>query len=151
MHANDSHKQPEKGKPMITDIAHICIAAHDLNATERFYCEGLHLRKCFDFLKEGTRIGFYLEVTAGRYIEVFLRDYVESDNCCPIMHLCLQVKDIDSVRRHLIEFGAEVTEKKLGADNSWQLWAKDPGGVRIEFHQYTPNSSQLTGKNCVLD
>ncbi|OGV68596.1 MAG: hypothetical protein A3K19_11515 [Lentisphaerae bacterium RIFOXYB12_FULL_65_16] len=43
-----------------------------------------------------------------------------------------------------------VTDKKLGADQSWQFWVTDPGGVRIEFHQHTENSSQRTGKDCIV-
>lgn len=55
------------------------------------------------------------------------------------------------VRRCLGAGGYAVTEKKLGADQSWQAWTTDPSGVRIEFHQYTAHSSQVTGKDCVLD
>ncbi len=39
----------------------------------------------------------------------------------------------------------------MGADRSRQMWTQDPDGVRIEFHQYTPGSCQLTGAPCVLD
>jgi hypothetical protein len=47
--------------------------------------------------------------------------------------------------------GYDVTDKTMGADRSWQAWTKDPGGVRIEFHQYTARSCQKTGADCVLD
>ena len=42
----------------------------------------------------------------------------------------------------------EVTDKQLGGDNAWQVWAEDPNGVRIEFHQYTDDSMQLVGGTC---
>lgn len=135
---------------MITDMAHICIAARDLEAAERFYCEGLKLRRKFDFLHEGRRIGLYLEIAPGRYIEIFQKDRIESNAYHPISHLCLEVDDIDLVRAHLQASGYDVTEKTLGADHSWQAWVTDPSGVRIEFHQYTPESCQLTGADCVL-
>jgi len=46
--------------------------------------------------------------------------------------------------------GYETTDKIMGADNSWQFWATDPDGVKIEFHEYTENSCQSTKKDCVL-
>lgn len=69
----------------------------------------------------------------------------------PIRHFCLEVDDIEQVRRRLTENGYEVTDKKLGADQSWQLWTTDPSGVRIEFHQYTDRSSQVTHEDCMLE
>ena len=58
--------------------------------------------------------------------------------------------NIDAVRDRLIEKGYEVGEKKLGADHAYQAWVTDPSGVRIEFHEYTDKSTQLTGENCIL-
>lgn len=135
---------------MIKDIAHVCLLAVDLEASERFYCGGLGFRRVFDFLKGGERIGFYLEVTKGRYIEIFRRKEAGYHDNQVIQHLCLEVDDLDGVCRHLKECGIAVTEKKLGADSSWQAWTADPSGVKIEFHQYTPASSQVTGANCIL-
>ena len=136
---------------MIVDIAHICLGAANLAETEQFYCQVLGLRKTFDFICAGKCIGFYLEVTRGRYIEVFQADSLEASDRHPIRHLCLQVDDMDALRRNLVSGGAEVTGKTLGADHSWQMWTTDPNGVRIEFHQYTPESCQLTGEPCILD
>lgn len=136
---------------MIKDIAHICIAARNLAETERFYCEGLGLKKAFNFIQSGRVIGFYLEVGNGRFIEVFERNPLEVSPRHPILHLCLEVEDMDAVRAHLIASGIEATEKKLGSDRSWQIWATDPGGVRIEFHQYTPQSHQITRQDCIRE
>ena len=36
---------------------------------------------------------------------------------------------------------------KMGADQSLQFWIKDPSGVDVEFHQYSEQSAQLTGRN----
>ena len=136
---------------MIEGLAHVCIGANDLAATERFYCSGLGFAKLFDFVRDGETVGFYLKVAENSYIEVFRQDEVDADAKSPIRHLCFQVAGVDEVSRHLASHGYEVTEKKLGADQSWQAWTADPSGVRIEFHQYTAQSSQVTGKNCVLD
>ena len=56
---------------MIKQIAHVCIAAHDLAETERFYCTGLGFTRLFDFIRQGEVIGFYLQVSPGSFIEVF--------------------------------------------------------------------------------
>ena len=58
---------------MIKGIAHVCLTAPDLAATERFYCSTLGFSKVFDFIRGGDVIGFYLRVAPGAYIEVFRR------------------------------------------------------------------------------
>lgn len=136
---------------MITGLAHVCIGSTDLAATERFYVEGLDGEKVFEFKKDGQVVGFYIRIAGQNYIEVFQQDEIDEQAPSPISHLCLEVDDIDSVRQCLDAHGYEVTEKKLGADNSWQVWTTDPCGVRVEFHEYTSDSSQFTGTDCTLD
>jgi len=136
---------------MIKRFAHVCLSASDLPAVERFYSCGLSCKKAFDFIKDGQVIGFYLEITQDSYIEVFLRDEINLDVKFPISHFCLEVDDIDQISQQLIENGYDASKKELGSDQSWQIWTTDPSGVRIEFHQYTPKSSQITHKNCILD
>lgn len=135
---------------MIKGIAHVCIGSLDLAATERFYCSGLGMEKAFDFTRKGRVVGFYLKAGGGAFVEVFLKDKVVPQPDAPISHLCLEVPDLDETIRRLQEHGYETTGKKVGADRSWQAWVEDPAGVRIEFHQYTPESSQLSGAVCVL-
>jgi catechol 2,3-dioxygenase-like lactoylglutathione lyase family enzyme len=141
----------QEGFAMIKSLAHVCVGAKDLEASERFYCQGLGLKKIFDFIRDGKRFGCYLEVSKNNYIEIFLRtdEMVDCDKG-PIKHLCIEVDDIDWVGRQLKEQGYSVTDKKMGWDNSWQCWATDPSGVKIEFQQYTAKSSQRTGANCVM-
>ena len=136
---------------MIKGIAHVCIASTDLAATERFYCSGLGFKKGFDFLRAGNVIGFYIEVAPASYIEVFRQTAIDTQAQSPISHICFETQDIDKVARHLKSKGYKVTDKTLGADQSWQAWTTDPAGVKIEFHQYTAKSTQVTGGNCVLD
>lgn len=135
---------------MIKGIAHICITTPDLAATERFYCSGLGLTKVFRFVKEDKEIGFYLKASQSSYIEVFGRGSEDQLAGAPIAHICFEVSDIEALGSRLKSEGYAVTEKLLGADQSWQMWATDPGGVRIEFHQYTDQSSQVTGQDCIL-
>jgi catechol 2,3-dioxygenase-like lactoylglutathione lyase family enzyme len=133
---------------MITRIAHVCIIARDLGETEQFYCGTLGFRKVFDFQKAGEIIGFYLEVGGSNYIEVFRGD--PAGSACPIRHICLETQDIDGVKKRLADNGVAATDKKLGCDQSWQIWCKDPNGVDIEFHQYTEKSLQRLGGVAVI-
>jgi len=133
---------------MIKTLAHICILSRDLDRTLEFYCGTLGLRRKFDFFKGEDLIGFYLEIDPGHFIEVFKGDTVPEPQGRRIMHFCLEVGDIDAVRERLVSRGTEVSEKKKGSDSSWQIWCKDPDGTDIEFHQYCPESSQITGTRC---
>lgn len=134
----------------IKRIAHICLGALDLEATEKFYCGALGCTKAFNFMRGGKRIGFYLRAGDGTFIEVFLQDKLDAEAPAPIRHLCLEVEGIDAMIARVKSAGFKIGEKKLGADHSWQVWTADPAGVKVEFHEYTPESSQSTGKDCVL-
>lgn len=136
---------------MIKGIAHVCISSTDLEASERFYLNGLGLTKCFDFIRNDEIVGYYLKVSDRMFIEAFHRDEVEGGEKAPVRHFCLETDSIDTIRDHLISRGYEVGEKKLGADHAYQAWVTDPSGVRIEFHEYTEKSTQLTGENCILN
>ena len=135
---------------MIKKIAHVCFGASDLAKTRKFYCDCLGLKELFIFTKQGRKTGMYLEVCRGNYLEFFQGAPKQYDDNV-IRHICLEVKSVDEIVRRLREYGYEATDKKMGADNSWQAWTSDPDGTRIEFHEYTPDSSQLTGRECVLD
>jgi len=135
---------------MIKQIAHICIGATDLAASEHFYCEVLGLAKKFDFIKDGRLFGFYLDTGARTYIEVFSQDGVDQGSKPLIKHICLEVESIDEVIRRISAAGVEISAKKMGSDHSWQAWITDPSGIRIELHEYTPESSQITGQNCIV-
>ena len=130
---------------MIRQLAHVCINSTDLTETARFYFGALGLERGFEFIKDGKLCGYYIKIGHNTFIEVFQGDPGEVGN---INHLALEVDDIDGMIRRIQEHGFEVGEKKLGADNSWQVWLEDPDGVRIEFHEYTDESLQLQGGQC---
>jgi hypothetical protein len=44
-----------------------------------------------------------------------------------------------------------VSAEKLGCDDTWQIWLKDPDGNAFEVHQYTPKSMQFTGGTVEAD
>lgn len=136
---------------MVTALAHVCITTPELAAAERFYCTGLGCRKTFEFRRPGGElVGFYLRVSDRTFVEVFRQGDTINEERHPLKHLCFEVADIDAAIVHLRGLGYEVGDKKLGCDGSWQAWTADPGGVRIEFHQYTPQSRQLTGAACTV-
>jgi lactoylglutathione lyase/glyoxylase I family protein len=136
---------------MIKTLAHICIFAKDLERSREFYCGALGLKPHFDFFKEGKLFGFYLQVTPNQFIEIFKADPQTEIRSQRIHHFCLEVDDIDATREHLTKHGVSLKPKKLGCDQTWQCWCKDPDGTEIEFQQYTPKSSQFTKKDCIVD
>lgn len=136
---------------MIERITHVCIFTDDLDTTEKFYCGVLGLEKKFRISKENQIIGFYVEIGGGNYIEFFEQSDKTNVGTQIIGHFCLEADDIDKLLEKLDEEGIERTEKKMGCDNCWQVWATDPNGLKIEFQEFTQNSSQITGKDCVAD
>ncbi len=132
---------------MIKQLAHICISSQDLELTKRFYTQALGLDIAFAFEKEGEVFGFYIKVGNRTFIEVFQGDPGTPGN---IRHVAIEVSDLDALLAQIRAAGFEVEDKTMGADNSWQAWTTDPNGVRIEFHQYTPQSKQITGGRCIV-
>jgi len=132
---------------MIKQLAHVCIHSANLEDTEAFYGDALGMTKGFEFFREGERIGFYLKFGNRTFLEVFRGDPGKVGN---INHLALEVDDMDAVLAQVSDAGYTATEKKLGADDSWQAWLEDPGGTRIELHEYTGQSRQLRGGRCEL-
>ena len=133
---------------MIKQLAHICIHATDLEKTAWFYTDVLGLEKAFEFQRNGETFGFYLAVGNDTFIEVFTGDSAEIGN---IKHVAIQVEDMGSLIARIRQHGITMSEKKRGADHSWQVWVTDPNGVRIEFHEYTSESCQVVGGTCVLN
>ncbi|HUW58118.1 MAG TPA: VOC family protein [Planctomycetota bacterium] len=128
---------------MITGIAHVCFTTSSIDATLDFYCGKLGLIEAFPFLREdGSKMGVYLHVGGRTFLEFFEGTLPEGAQTPPYRHLCLEVDDIEAAVRTLREKGLEVTDVKMGGDNSWQAWLEDPDGNRIELHQYTEESKQ---------
>lgn len=133
---------------MITQLAHICIHSTDIDATARFYTEGLGLEMGLEFIKDGELFGYYLNLGNDTFIEVFKGESREVGN---IDHIAIQTDDIDGIIQRVKDHGYEIGKKSLGCDHSWQVWTADPNGVRIEFHEYTEKSLQLAGGTCEVN
>ena len=134
---------------MIKQLAHVCIRTRDLDSTRRFYTEVLGMSVAFEFEREGETCGYYFRAgTGSTFIEVFEGDPGEAGN---IQHVAIEVDGLEELIGRIRDRGHEVSERKLGADHSWQAWVTDPSGVSIEFHEYTPESCQVVGGRCVLE
>jgi lactoylglutathione lyase/glyoxylase I family protein len=132
------------GEPMISGIAHVCLAIQDLERTRKFYCDQLGLGIAFKFLREGQVCGYYFRVADRNFIEAFPRS-AHPRGEPGITHICLETDDIKGLHERLEAQGIECQSITLGCDGSYQFWVKDPDGNDIEFHEYTAQSSQLTG------
>lgn len=132
----------------IKSLAHVCIKTRDLDRTADFYCDALGMRKLFNFTQKGRVIGFYLKSTGDTFIEVFLTNENEVNRPRQLLHhFCLETESIHELRQALAARGYDPREITMGADNAHQFWVQDPNGLNIECQQYTPKSSQLTGKD----
>jgi glyoxylase I family protein len=128
---------------MITGLAHACFTVSDLERSLAFYRDALGLKPAFDFInKEGRRFGVYLHLGGRSFVELFEGQLGERAEGQSYRHICLEVDDIQSTVHTLRERGLEVSDPKLGGDQSWQAWITDPDGNRIELHHYTAESKQ---------
>jgi len=136
---------------LVRSLAHVCILTADLGRCEAFYCGILGLPKQFDFRRGEELIGFYLKTGDRQFIEVFRRESAPLERGNGITHFCLEVDSVAEVVTVLHRRGVECREAKLGADQSWQTWCKDPDGIDIEFHEYTPASRQLAAPGGICE
>jgi catechol 2,3-dioxygenase-like lactoylglutathione lyase family enzyme len=128
---------------MITSIAHACFVVPNLERSIAFYRDQLGLKPAFDFKDEkGRRFGLYLKAGGRTFIELFQGEIASPADKQSFRHICLEVDDIQSTVKELRSRGVAVGEVKLGSDQSFQAWFKDPDGNEFELHQYTPQSWQ---------
>ena len=128
---------------MINAIAHLCISVNDLRTMEDFYVQKLGLSKAFDDIDENGRLNsIYLRVGNRAFIEMFGDRAAGDGKGQAYCHICLEVDDMAKTVAEIRARGAEVSEPKLGKDNSWQAWISDPDGNNIELHSYTKESRQ---------
>lgn len=135
---------------MFTRLAHVCLSVKDLDRSVAWY-EKLGLGILFRFTRKGAPFGVYMQISEGNFVEMFEDPTMGAVVNNGILHFCLETDDIDAVMATLKERGVEFTPKKLGVDNTWQIWLEDPDGNRFEVHQYTPQSTQHSGGSVEAD
>lgn len=129
---------------MITGLAHVCLNVKDLNRSIPFYIK-LGFKPKFQFTRNGSLYGIYLQIGDNSFIEIFENKQLETPVNTGLVHFCLETKNIDALIEMLKKEKIEFTPKKKGCDNTWQIWLKDPDGNSFEVHQYTVESLQFKG------
>jgi len=128
---------------MIVGMAHACFVVSDLERSLSFYRDQLGLPEAFSFINDaGHRHGVYLHLGGRNFIELFEGTVEPPAANQSYKHICLEVDDIEATVAALRASGVEVSDPKLGTDESWQAWIVDPEGNRMELHQYTASSWQ---------
>lgn len=128
----------------VTKIAHVCLNVRDLERSVSWY-QKLGFREVFRFSRQGQPYGIYLEIAPGSYIEIFENKELEQPINTGIVHFCLETESMDGLMKEYDSAGITYTPQKLGCDDTWQIWLKDPDGNAFEIHQYTDRSAQKRG------
>jgi catechol 2,3-dioxygenase-like lactoylglutathione lyase family enzyme len=129
---------------MIKNFAHICFIVSNLEKSIHFYADILGFKKGFDFIDDkGKRYGIYLFIGGRNFIELFEGTPKTAVDGASFKHFCLETDNIEETVKELRAKKIEVTDIKLGKDESYQAWIADPDGNKIELHQYTAKSKQL--------
>ena len=135
---------------MITNIAHNAVTVADMEASLRFYTEGLGFRKAFEIPNPDTGEPWivYLNICPGQFLELFYGGTEQNpwrNEHIGFNHFCFEVDDIHTAVEKVRQAGYPIDiEPKQGADLNWQAWDTDPNGVRIELMKIDPNSPQAT-------
>lgn len=132
---------------MITGLGHAAFTTEDMDASLKFYCDVLGLKKAFELHNDRNEPWIvYLKIRDEQFLELFYggqTKHTVAPREVGYNHLCLQVDDIHAIANHLKQKGIHLdVEPKQGIDLNYQCWAKDPDGNRIEFMQLHPDSPQ---------
>ncbi|HET6594099.1 MAG TPA: VOC family protein [Anaerolineales bacterium] len=140
---------------MIRKLAHLNFVTNDLEKIIDFYVNKLGMKVKFTLdNKEGKPFGYYFACGDTTFLEFF--DHAMAAevwggtvetlmNGTRYKHFCLEVTGLDEFCKMLKDKDVEVSEIKLGMDNSRQAWITDPDGNSIELMEYGYSSMQLSG------
>ena len=141
---------------MIRTLAHLNFVTNDLSKIIDFYVNKLGMNVKFTLNnKDGEPFGYYFECGNTTFLEFFDQGMAANVWGGTVQeltignryrHFCLEVTGLDEFCSKLKSKGVEVTEIRMGLDNSRQAWIADPDGNQIELMEYGPNSLQLTGQ-----
>jgi lactoylglutathione lyase/glyoxylase I family protein len=135
---------------MITRLTHVCLSTADLEKSIEYYGK-LGFTPVFRLTRGGRPYGVYLKISDSQFIEIFEDRDMEKPVNTGILHFCLETENLDGLIADLDSKGVEHTEKKLGCDNTWQIWLTDPDGNSFEIHSYTEKSAQFSGGTIEAD
>jgi lactoylglutathione lyase len=129
---------------VITDLGHPAFAAHDVDATLRFY-RILGIEEAFRLHHDdGALMLVYLHVSGDRFVEVFPGGPPpDPDREQSFEHICLLTDDIHAAVERLRENDAPIdSEPLVGLDGNLQAWTRDPDANQIELMQLSEDSPQ---------
>lgn len=136
---------------MISGLAHVCLNVMDLNRSLQYYMK-LGFKPKFQFTRNGSLYGVYLQIGKNNFIEMFENKEMATPSVnTGLAHFCFATEDLDALITMLKKENIEYSQKKKGCDNTWQIWLKDPDGNSFEVHQYTEDSLQLMGGIVEID
>lgn len=93
----------------------------------------------------------YMEFAEGVFIELFDQAFTFMPHKAKhyhynYQHFGLVVDDIHACRKELEARGLQFdTEIEMGDEHTYQMWAHDPEGNKLEIMQYTEKSYQVVG------
>jgi lactoylglutathione lyase len=141
---------------MIRQLAHINFVTNDLSQIIDFYVNKLGMDVKFTLNNaQGQSFGYYFGCGNTTFLEFFDQAMAaevwggEVQELTPgtqYRHFCLEVTGLDEYCQTLKSKGVDVTEIKMGMDNSRQAWIADPDGNQIELMEYRPASLQIQRK-----
>jgi lactoylglutathione lyase len=129
---------------VITDLGHPAFAAHDVDATLRFY-RILGIEEAFRLHHDdGALMLVYLHGSGDRFVEVFPGGPPpDPDREQSFEHICLLTDDIHAAVERLRENDAPIdSEPLVGLDGNLQAWTRDPDANQIELMQLSEDSPQ---------
>jgi catechol 2,3-dioxygenase-like lactoylglutathione lyase family enzyme len=149
-------------------LSHIGICVSDLDASIRFYAEGLGFSERHRLLVTGAEAEQLLELEKLELEAVYLeRDGTRIEllhyrspghvgepvprpiNRLGLTHLSMRVSDLDAAIRNLVSLGAtliEGTQMYNPAYEAGAVFLADPDGVRIELVQSPTDPDSLPGE-----
>lgn len=136
---------------MIKGLTHVAVRVSEMERALAFYCGVLGLKEQFRLTGEQGQVWLvYLKISDRQFIELFpgAGGPHHDAGTAGTVHLCLEVDDIHAAFKELTSRGlvpANGQGPVYAADKAWQFWTNDPDGNPIEFHQFTPESMQVTG------
>lgn len=131
----------------ILGIGHLALRVRDLDRSLEFWRDRVGFQE-MDRLRrdDGTTWLVYLRISDSQCLELFpgaTTEAVPPDDHNGVMHICLEIEDLDVEIARLEQAGVKIVSPiKGGIDNNRGAWIHDPDGNRIELMEMHPNSIQ---------
>ncbi len=131
----------------IRGIGHLALRVRDLDRSLNFWRDRVGFQEMGRLKRDnGETWLVYLRITDDQFLELFpgaTTEQVPADDVNGVMHICLEIVDLDEEIDRLEKAGVKIVSPiKGGIDNNRGAWIHDPDGNRIELMEMHPNSIQ---------